>query len=186
MMYVCVCVAGLGRTGTLIGCYLMKHYEMSAAETIAWIRIARPGSILGPQQHYMEQYVMYCRSVSHSCHWYLNVISAKEIVSKLCHYSKQKDWYIRDASRQRPLQVFAPILWSALKLDTIVPAGANPLHGSVIMFAPTRCCYMTSYLTLCLLIRCDSFIARIVKNVFIMGGYIKYVSVHRYSVRCQN
>ena len=35
----------------------MKHYEMSAAETIAWIRIARPGSILGPQQLYMEQYV---------------------------------------------------------------------------------------------------------------------------------
>ena len=52
------CVAGLGRTGTLIGCYLMKHYEMSAAETIAWIRIARPGSVLGPQQHYMEQYVL--------------------------------------------------------------------------------------------------------------------------------
>ena len=58
-------------------------------------------------------------------------------------------------SRQRPLQVFAPILWSALTLDTIVPTGANPLRGSVIIFAPARCCYMTSYLTLCLLIRCD-------------------------------
>ena len=67
-MYIqCHCVAGLGRTGTLIGCYLMKHYEMSAAETIAWIRIVRPGSILGPQQHYMEQYVVafcrHCRNV---------------------------------------------------------------------------------------------------------------------------
>ena len=61
----------------------------------------------------------------------------------------------RSESRQRPLQVFAPILWSALTLDTIVPAGANPLRGSVIIFAPARCCYMTSYLTLCLLIRCD-------------------------------
>ena len=30
--------------------------------------------------------------------------------------------YIRDESRQRQLQVFAPILLSALKLDTIVPA----------------------------------------------------------------
>ena len=46
--------AGLGRTGTLIACYLMKHHQMTAAEAIAWIRIARPGSILGPQQHYME------------------------------------------------------------------------------------------------------------------------------------
>uniref|UniRef100_H2Z9U7 Uncharacterized protein n=1 Tax=Ciona savignyi TaxID=51511 RepID=H2Z9U7_CIOSA len=48
------CKAGLGRTGTLIGCYMMKHYRFTAAETIAWIRTARPGSIIGPQQHYLE------------------------------------------------------------------------------------------------------------------------------------
>ncbi|XP_072172846.1 dual specificity protein phosphatase CDC14A-like isoform X1 [Diadema setosum] len=49
------CKAGLGRTGTLIGCYIMKHYRFTAAETIAWIRICRPGSVIGPQQHYMEE-----------------------------------------------------------------------------------------------------------------------------------
>ncbi|TSK53769.1 Dual specificity protein phosphatase CDC14AB [Bagarius yarrelli] len=49
------CKAGLGRTGTLIGCYLMKHYRFSAAEVIAWIRICRPGSIIGPQQHFLEE-----------------------------------------------------------------------------------------------------------------------------------
>uniref|UniRef100_A0A8C9ZRS0 Cell division cycle 14Ab n=1 Tax=Sander lucioperca TaxID=283035 RepID=A0A8C9ZRS0_SANLU len=38
------CKAGLGRTGSLIGCYLMKHYRFTAAEAIAWIRICRPGS----------------------------------------------------------------------------------------------------------------------------------------------
>lgn len=48
------CKAGLGRTGTLIGCYLMKHYRMTAAEAIAWIRICRPGSIIGPQQHFLQ------------------------------------------------------------------------------------------------------------------------------------
>uniref|UniRef100_A0A8C8H883 Cell division cycle 14A n=1 Tax=Oncorhynchus tshawytscha TaxID=74940 RepID=A0A8C8H883_ONCTS len=48
------CKAGLGRTGTLIGCYLMKHYHFTAAETIAWIRVCRPGSIIGPQQHFLE------------------------------------------------------------------------------------------------------------------------------------
>ncbi|KAM4810282.1 dual specificity protein phosphatase CDC14B isoform 2-T2 [Rhinophrynus dorsalis] len=47
------CKAGLGRTGTLIGCYIMKHYRMTAAETIAWIRICRPGSVIGPQQQFM-------------------------------------------------------------------------------------------------------------------------------------
>ncbi|XP_066503533.1 dual specificity protein phosphatase CDC14AB isoform X2 [Hoplias malabaricus] len=49
------CKAGLGRTGTLIGCYLMKHYRFTAAEAIAWIRISRPGSIIGPQQHFLEE-----------------------------------------------------------------------------------------------------------------------------------
>ncbi|RXM28109.1 Dual specificity protein phosphatase CDC14A [Acipenser ruthenus] len=49
------CKAGLGRTGTLIACYLMKHYKFTAAETIAWIRTCRPGSIIGPQQHFLEE-----------------------------------------------------------------------------------------------------------------------------------
>ncbi|KPM07049.1 dual specificity protein phosphatase CDC14A-like protein [Sarcoptes scabiei] len=47
------CKAGLGRTGTLIGCYLMKHYKLTAMEAIAWIRICRPGSIVGYQQKWL-------------------------------------------------------------------------------------------------------------------------------------
>lgn len=47
------CKAGLGRTGTLVGMYLMKHFGFTAQEVIAWIRIARPGSIIGPQQHFV-------------------------------------------------------------------------------------------------------------------------------------
>lgn len=47
------CKAGLGRTGSLIACYVMKHYQFNAADFIGWIRIARPGSILGPQQHFL-------------------------------------------------------------------------------------------------------------------------------------
>ncbi|KAG7481153.1 hypothetical protein MATL_G00063990 [Megalops atlanticus] len=49
------CKAGLGRTGTLIGCYMMKHYRLTAAEAIAWIRICRPGSVIGPQQNFVEE-----------------------------------------------------------------------------------------------------------------------------------
>ena len=33
-----LCAAGLGRTGTLIALYMMKHYRFTAAECIAWIR----------------------------------------------------------------------------------------------------------------------------------------------------
>lgn len=47
------CKAGLGRTGCLIALYAMKHYGFPAAAFIGWIRIARPGSILGPQQQYL-------------------------------------------------------------------------------------------------------------------------------------
>ncbi|XP_055990840.1 dual specificity protein phosphatase CDC14B isoform X7 [Sorex fumeus] len=47
------CKAGLGRTGTMIACYLMKHYRMTAAESIAWVRICRPGSVIGPQQQFL-------------------------------------------------------------------------------------------------------------------------------------
>ncbi|XP_015188512.1 PREDICTED: dual specificity protein phosphatase CDC14B-like isoform X5 [Polistes dominula] len=49
------CKAGLGRTGSLIGCYIMKHYHLTAHETIAWIRICRPGSVIGHQQQWLEK-----------------------------------------------------------------------------------------------------------------------------------
>lgn len=47
------CKAGLGRTGTLIGLYAMKHYRFIAEEFIGYIRLCRPGSVLGPQQQYL-------------------------------------------------------------------------------------------------------------------------------------
>ena len=47
------CKAGLGRTGSLIGAYMMKHHLLSAADVIAWLRLCRPGSVIGRQQHYL-------------------------------------------------------------------------------------------------------------------------------------
>jgi cell division cycle 14 len=47
------CKAGLGRTGTLIGLYAMKHYRFPARAFIGWIRICRPGSIIGQQQQFL-------------------------------------------------------------------------------------------------------------------------------------
>ena len=45
------CRAGLGRTGTLIGIWLMSKHGWSARETIGWLRLVRPGSVIGSQQH---------------------------------------------------------------------------------------------------------------------------------------
>jgi len=33
----------------------MKHYQIPAEQFIGWIRIARPGSVLGPQQFFLLQ-----------------------------------------------------------------------------------------------------------------------------------
>lgn len=43
------CRAGLGRTGTLIACYLMYKHKFEAKAAIAWVRICRPGSVVGDQ-----------------------------------------------------------------------------------------------------------------------------------------
>jgi cell division cycle 14 len=45
------CKAGLGRTGTLIALHLMRDSGFSAREAIGWLRIMRPGSVIGEQQH---------------------------------------------------------------------------------------------------------------------------------------
>lgn len=50
------CQAGLGRTSTLIGAYLIKYFGFTGLEAIAWCRLCRPGSVLGPQQHFLCDY----------------------------------------------------------------------------------------------------------------------------------
>lgn len=50
------CKAGLGRTGTCIAVYMMKYLGFTARAIIAWCRICRPGSLLGPQQLYLERH----------------------------------------------------------------------------------------------------------------------------------
>ena len=47
------CKAGLGRTGTLIALYMMKHHGFTAREAMGWLRIVRPGSVIGPQQGFL-------------------------------------------------------------------------------------------------------------------------------------
>ena len=32
----------------------MKHYKLTAKEAIAWLRICRPGSVIGHQQTWLE------------------------------------------------------------------------------------------------------------------------------------
>ncbi|KDO19055.1 hypothetical protein SPRG_15009 [Saprolegnia parasitica CBS 223.65] len=47
------CKAGLGRTGTCIAAYLMQRDGFSAKQAIGWLRLCRPGSVIGPQQDFL-------------------------------------------------------------------------------------------------------------------------------------
>jgi len=49
------CKAGLGRTGVLACAYLMKHYGFRAEEALGYIRVVRPGSVIGPQQLFLGE-----------------------------------------------------------------------------------------------------------------------------------
>jgi hypothetical protein len=47
------CTSGLGRTGTLLALHLVRAYGLTARQAMAWLRIVRPGSVVGAQQHYV-------------------------------------------------------------------------------------------------------------------------------------
>lgn len=47
------CKAGLGRTGCLIGAHLIYIHGFTANECIAYMRMIRPGMVVGPQQHWL-------------------------------------------------------------------------------------------------------------------------------------
>lgn len=47
------CKAGLGRTGCLIGAHLIYTHGFTANECIGYMRLLRPGMVVGPQQHWL-------------------------------------------------------------------------------------------------------------------------------------
>ena len=49
------CLAGLGRTGTILACYLIKYEKMSADDAITKIRKQRSGSI----QSYVQEEIIF-------------------------------------------------------------------------------------------------------------------------------
>lgn len=49
------CKAGLGRTGVLICSHLIRDRGFTAREAMGYLRVCRPGSVIGPQQHYLVE-----------------------------------------------------------------------------------------------------------------------------------
>ncbi|KAL3098158.1 hypothetical protein niasHS_001994 [Heterodera schachtii] len=57
------CKAGLGRTGCMIACWMMKHYRLTAPQCMGWLRVCRPGSVIGPQQQFLIEKQAWCWSL---------------------------------------------------------------------------------------------------------------------------
>jgi len=57
------CLAGMGRTGTVLACYLVKYQNMSADEAVQKVREQRPGSI----QSYPQEEIIFrfAKSLQH-------------------------------------------------------------------------------------------------------------------------
>ena len=62
------CAAGLGRAGTILACYLVRHEGMAADEAVEAVRERRPGSIQSDEQEraveYYERHVASNRAAS--------------------------------------------------------------------------------------------------------------------------
>jgi protein-tyrosine phosphatase len=45
----------LGVQGTMIGIWLIKNGGFTAREAVGFLRLMRPGSVIGPQQRFLEE-----------------------------------------------------------------------------------------------------------------------------------
>ena len=52
------CHAGLGRTATMIGCYMIKHFNFTSRSACGWLKLCRRGSVMGPQHFFLDKYQM--------------------------------------------------------------------------------------------------------------------------------
>lgn len=62
------CHAGLGRTATMIGCYLIKDFGFDARSACGWLKLCRRGSVMGPQHFFLDKYQADLENIKKSAH----------------------------------------------------------------------------------------------------------------------
>lgn len=115
----------------------MKHYQFTAEEAIAWIRMCRPGSVIGHQQNWLKGYVEgYENSIMKSTFtlffprkeaqmWAEGEIYRKKrglsgpLVHKFGIYSKSKPDVIEDHLGSRELRLNDRVTRILKKVDTM-------------------------------------------------------------------
>lgn len=75
------CKAGMGRTGTMLACYLVRFEGARPDEAIERVRAARPGSIeTAEQERTVTEYYQFLQSLTNNSIWGRNF---SEIVQRI-------------------------------------------------------------------------------------------------------
>lgn len=92
------CKAGLGRTGCLIGAYLIYTHGFTANECIGYMRMMRPGMVVGPQQHWLYLHQNEFRDWRHTM-----VLSteADQTIGGLCPLISLEEFKRKERTRRR-------------------------------------------------------------------------------------
>ncbi|KAF7638559.1 hypothetical protein Mgra_00001937 [Meloidogyne graminicola] len=96
------CKAGLGRTGTLIACWMMKHFRLTAPQCMGWLRICRPGSVIGPQQQFLIEKQSWCWRLGCQDKHNISIKEDNKIISNN-DVIENNDIYINEISKDKQL-----------------------------------------------------------------------------------
>lgn len=125
------CKAGLGRTGCLIGAHLIYTHGFTASECIAYMRMIRPGMVVGPQQHWLYLHQNLFREWKYTM--VLDTVPSERLngFSTLISYD---DYRKRRSLEKKSLLENSP----ATPVRRRISAGTSNLHKSVHKAVPLQ------------------------------------------------
>lgn len=124
------CKAGLGRTGCLIGAHLIYTHGFTANECIAYMRIIRPGMVVGPQQHWLYLHQNQFRE------WKFTMVVDKLPLERLNGFSSliSYDEYKKRLRLEKSSSMDSPATPTRRKISI----GTSNLHKSVHKAVPSE------------------------------------------------
>jgi cell division cycle 14 len=126
------CKAGLGRTGCLIGAHLIYTHGFTANECIAYMRMIRPGMVVGPQQHWLYLHQHQFRE------WKFNMVLDNLPIERLNGFSSLIS-YDDFKKRSKPEKISTlPYDSPATPVRRKISIGTSNLHKSVRKAVPSQ------------------------------------------------
>ena len=116
------CHAGLGRTATMIGCYMIKHYNFTSRAVCGWLKLCRRGSVMGPQHFFLDKYQTDLENIQKSASA-LGGAQAKSLSSEIINARFSR-------------AVISPMVTPVGPPKSTVTAKAAPRKNNIVHIAP--------------------------------------------------